>query len=124
LAIQESDAQLACGEAFMAIENMRGTVHRDCTHMISLAEKGKKPSVQQRLLLKCNATVVPTTCAYHAKQIFESSGSVVLFDDASSLQRIYRNLLTVRSHIIAQFRLNARTLGAQLLGLPCEEQVL
>lgn len=119
----DPDAQLACGQARVAIAEMKLILRATSETLLDYAGRGEFPSMEERLLFRYQAGEVAERCVNAARLVFEAAGGSVLFDHLP-MGRIYRNLIAARQHVGVQHRAFGRALGANLFGLPSPEIML
>jgi 3-hydroxy-9,10-secoandrosta-1,3,5(10)-triene-9,17-dione monooxygenase len=113
--VDNPDAQMACAQAALAIEDMKVAMHRDFEEMMRYARAGTKPSITERLTYRYRASEVTSRCVRHARDLFVLAGGSGIYDDTLPFARICRNLEAAEAHPAAQHRACARSLGRYLL---------
>ncbi len=90
-------------------------LHHNLEHMMQLAREGRRPTVEDRLLYRYQASQVPSRCVYLARELFRVLGGSAIYDEALPFGRICRNLEAAEAHPAANLRSCGRSLGAYLL---------
>lgn len=109
--VDNPDAQLASGEAAVAIADLKAGLHRNYAILMEYAEKGLKPSVEERLRFRTEAAQAAGRCVAHARALFLTAGGHGIYDSKLPFGRILRNLEAAEAHPAAQARVFARSLG-------------
>ena len=113
---RDPDAQRACAEAALAIDEMKLVLHRNFDELKRYAERGEMAPVELRLFYKYQCSTVAERCLDLAGKLFRSTGGHGLYD-SMPLGRIYNDLIAARQHISNQSQVTGRSYGAVLLGL-------
>jgi len=113
---RDPDAQRACAEAALAIDEMKLVLHRNFADLKGYAERGEMAPVALRLFYKYQCSMVAERCLDLAGKLFRSTGGHGLYD-TMPLGRIYNDLIAARQHISNQSQVIGRNYGAVLLGL-------
>jgi 3-hydroxy-9,10-secoandrosta-1,3,5(10)-triene-9,17-dione monooxygenase len=121
--LQNSDALLAVGQSIAAIEEMKSTEHHIFSTLLEYGRRGVTPPISERLRYRYQSSLVADICLTNARALFEAAGATGLFE-ATPLGRIYRNLIAGRQHHGSQFKMFARALGANRLGVENSADVI
>ncbi|HSB97927.1 MAG TPA: acyl-CoA dehydrogenase family protein [Spongiibacteraceae bacterium] len=113
---RDPDAQLACAEAVVAIDEMTATLHRNFVRMEYYARRGEETPIELRLQFKYQSAAVADRCVDSAAKIFKCVGGSGLFE-TYPFGRIYADLIAARQHVSNQSQVSGRNFGATLLGL-------
>lgn len=113
---RDPDAQLACAEALVAIEEMKATLHRNFAVQEQYARRGEQTPLDLRLQFKYQSAAVADRCLDIAAKMFKCVGGSGAFD-THPFGRLYTDLIVARQHVSNQSQVSGRNLGGTLMGL-------
>jgi 3-hydroxy-9,10-secoandrosta-1,3,5(10)-triene-9,17-dione monooxygenase len=119
----DPDAALALAEARAAIDEMKGTLHRNFARMAGFAETGEMPPMDERLLFKFQCSSAPKRCADLAAPLFKAAGGSGIFD-SFPFGRYYTDILVMGNHAANQFQTSGRNWGGVMMGLESQDRLL
>jgi 3-hydroxy-9,10-secoandrosta-1,3,5(10)-triene-9,17-dione monooxygenase len=106
---------LVCAETAAAIDEMKGTLHRNFRNLHSYAERGETPPLAERLQYKFQSTAVTERATLLAARLFKATGAAGL-SDALPFGGILADLMAGRQHISNQYEYVGSSWGAVMLG--------
>jgi 3-hydroxy-9,10-secoandrosta-1,3,5(10)-triene-9,17-dione monooxygenase len=106
---------LVCAEAGAAIDEMKGTLHRNFRNLHAYAERGETPPLAERLQYKFQSTAVTERATILAARMFKATGAAGL-SDALSFGGVLADLMAGRQHISNQYEYVGSSWGAAMLG--------
>ena len=112
----DPDAQLACAEAVVTIEEMKATLHRHFSQQELYARRGEQTPLELRQLFKYQSAMVADRCLEIGSKLFKCVGGSGIFETLP-FGRLYADLITARQHVSNQSQVSGRAFGATLLGL-------
>jgi 3-hydroxy-9,10-secoandrosta-1,3,5(10)-triene-9,17-dione monooxygenase len=115
--------QLLCAETAAAIDEMKGTLHRNFENLHGYARRGEMPPVAKRLQYKFQSTAVTERCTLHAARIFKATGAAGLSDDLP-FGGILADLMAGRQHISNQYEYVGSNWGGVMFGLENKDLML
>ena len=107
--------QLVCAETAAAIDEMKGTLHRNFRHLHAYAEAGETPPLAERLQYKFQSTAVTERATILAARMFKATGAAGL-SDALPFGGVLADLMAGRQHISNQYEYVGSSWGAVMLG--------
>jgi len=113
----DPDAQMACAEAFGAIDIAKLIVTRNFGDMLRDAERGEVTQVAARIRYKYQFSTITERCRAAAMKIADLAGTAGLSGDAP-FPRLLADISAGRQHITNQVVLHGRDVGHDMLGLP------
>ena len=106
---------LVCAETAAAIDEMKGTLHRNFRNLHAYAERGETPPLAERLQYKFQSTAVTERATLLAARMFKATGAAGLAD-ALPFGGILADLMAGRQHISNQYEYVGSSWGAVMLG--------
>jgi len=106
---------LVCAETAAAIDEMKGTLHRNFRNRHAYAERGETPPLAERLQYKFQSTAVTERATLLAARMFKATGAAGL-SDALPFGGILVDLMAGRQHISNQYEYVGSSWGAVMLG--------
>ena len=114
---EDPDAQLACAEAFGAIDLAKMLIERNFGEMRRDAEAGVMTPIAVRLRYKYQMSTITERCRAAAQKLVELAGAAGL-SGSSPLPRLLADIAAARQHISNQHALHGRDVGREILGFP------
>jgi 3-hydroxy-9,10-secoandrosta-1,3,5(10)-triene-9,17-dione monooxygenase len=111
----DPDLALVCAEAATVIDEAKVLVARNFARLAAHAERGKIPSIEERLQVKYQLSLNTERCRVAANRLLEASGAAALHDDYP-YGRILADITAGRQHITNSVALHARDWGEVMLG--------
>lgn len=115
-ASEDEVIQLLCGEAAMAIDEMKTILHRNFTVLEGYAARGEMPPLKLRVEYKFHNTAVAERASLLASRLFKAAGTAGIAADLP-FGRILNDITVARQHISNQYEIAGRTFGAFLFGI-------
>ncbi len=109
--------QLVCAETAAAIDEMKGTLHRNFRNLHTYAIRAETPPLAERLQYKFQSTEVTERCTQLAARIFKATGAAGLSEQLP-FGGILADLMAGRQHISNQFEHVGSSWGGVMFGLP------
>jgi 3-hydroxy-9,10-secoandrosta-1,3,5(10)-triene-9,17-dione monooxygenase len=109
--------QLVCAETAAAIDEMKGTLHRNFRNLHAYAIRAETPPLAERLQYKFQSTEVTERCTQLAARIFKATGAAGLSEQLP-FGGILADLMAGRQHISNQFEYVGSSWGGVMFGLP------
>jgi 3-hydroxy-9,10-secoandrosta-1,3,5(10)-triene-9,17-dione monooxygenase len=106
---------LVCAETAAAIDEMKGTLHRNFRNLHAYAERGETPPLAERLQYKFQSTAVTERATLLAARMFKATGAAGLAD-ALPFGGILADLMAGRQHISNQYEYVGSSWGSVMLG--------
>ena len=107
--------QLVCAETAAAIDEMKGTLHRNFLSLHTYAERGETPPLAERMRYKFQSTAVTERATVLAARMFKATGAAGL-SDALPFGGVLADLMAGRQHISNQYEYVGSSWGAVMLG--------
>jgi 3-hydroxy-9,10-secoandrosta-1,3,5(10)-triene-9,17-dione monooxygenase len=107
--------QLVCAETAAAVDEMKGTLHRNFRNLHAYAERGETPPLAERLQYKFQSTAVTECATILAARMFKATGAGGL-SDALPFSGVLADLMAGRQHISNQYEYVGSSWGAVMLG--------
>ena len=107
--------RLLCAETAAAIDEMKGTLHRNFRNLHAHAQRDETPPLDVRLLYKFQSTQVTQHCLALATRIFKATGAAGLSEDLP-FGAILADLMAGRAHISNQYEYVGSSWGAVMFG--------
>jgi 3-hydroxy-9,10-secoandrosta-1,3,5(10)-triene-9,17-dione monooxygenase len=107
--------QLVCAETAAAIEEMKGTLHRNFRNLHAYAEARETPPLAERLQYKFQSTAVTERATILAARMFKATGAAGL-SGALPFGGVLADLMAGRQHISNQYEYVGSSWGAVMLG--------
>jgi len=115
--------QLLCAETAAAIDEMKGTLHRNFANLHEYARRGETPPLLERLQYKFQSTAVTERCTLLAARIFKATGAAGLSDHLP-FGAILADLMAGRQHISSQYEYVGSNWGGSMFDLPSKDLML
>lgn len=110
-------AQVRLAEASMEVAAAESLFRETVASLLARNEVGERFSESDRAYFRMSACYVTTLCARSIDRVVSASGARAQFR-SSPLQRLQRDIQTLRGHIVFDFDATAEMYGRTLLGLP------
>lgn len=114
---EDVNAQLATCEAMMTIDQLKLVLFRNYARIVHCAQTGDKMPVEERLLQRAQASLVPKLCADATSELLRACAASGLYK-TNPIERVFRDIHQARGHIANNSDAYARAFGAVMLGLP------
>lgn len=114
---EDVNAQLATCEAMMTADQLRLVLFRNYARIVHCAKTGDQMPVEERLLQRAQASLVPKLCAEAVSELLRACAASGLYK-TNPIERFFRDIHQARGHIANNSDTYARALGAVMLGLP------
>jgi 3-hydroxy-9,10-secoandrosta-1,3,5(10)-triene-9,17-dione monooxygenase len=114
---------LLCAETMAAIDEMRGTLHRNFRALHDYAERGEAPPLELRQQYKFQSAAVIERCTKLAARIFKATGAGGLSEQLP-FGGIFADLMAARQHISNQYEFYGSNWGATMFGLENKDMLL
>lgn len=114
---EDVNAQLAACEAIMTIDQLKLVLFRNYARIVRCAQTGDKMPVEERLLQRAQASLVPKLCADATSELLRACAASGLYK-TNPIERVFRDIHQARGHIANNADAYARAFGAVMLGLP------
>ena len=108
--------QLHIAESAAEIDCARGLVMRDLTEAMAAMQAGRELSVQEKARNRRDQGYASLICRRAADRLFAMAGARGMFQE-SAVQRKFRDMCAVSSHIITSWDIAGTTYGRVTLGL-------
>ncbi|MEX2454446.1 MAG: hypothetical protein WD470_07070 [Rhodospirillaceae bacterium] len=108
--------QIALGNAIDRANVMRDLLLAAAREFQAQAESGRSFTAEERLRYRLRAAEILRSGAEIVLDVFKASGTGAAFD-SNPLQRLVRDALTVRSHVVVDYNSSAENVGRFALGL-------
>jgi len=118
-AVDDPSVQLVVAEVAAAIDEMRTILFRNLDRLRDYAERGELPPLRDRIAYKFHSALVSERCSVLAARLFKAAGGAGLYADLP-FGRVLADITAGRQHISNQYDSIGRNLGAAMLGI--EEQ--
>jgi 3-hydroxy-9,10-secoandrosta-1,3,5(10)-triene-9,17-dione monooxygenase len=115
--------QLLCAETAAAIDEMKGTLHRNFANLHEYARRSETPPLLDRLQYKFQSTSVTERCTLLAARIFKATGAAGLSDDLP-FGGILADLMAGRQHISSQYEYVGSNWGGAMFGMESKDLML
>ena len=115
--------QLLCAETAAAIDEMKGTLHRNFASLHAYARRGETPPLAERLQYKFQSTAVTERCTLLAARMFKATGAAGLADDLP-FGGVLADLMAGRQHISNQYEYVGSNWGGVMFGLENKDFML
>ena len=112
------DAQRAVSEATRIVGSARSFVFDTVSELYSTVDQGDKPTKRQRALVQLSCSAAANESVKAVEMLVASAGASANFQ-SSPLERIMRNILVVRQHIMVSPQFG-EAIGRVLLGMESE----
>lgn len=119
----ESTAQLRIGEAAAEIEAAWLLLRRDCEEVHARAEAGEAPTLEERHRWRRNDAYAGRSCVNAVDRLMTLLGAYGNVE-ANAMQRHWRDVHAVASHIALAWDAQGANYGRVLLGLPSRDSKL
>lgn len=114
---EDPNAQLAVAEAMIAVDQLKLVLFRNYARIVHCAKTGDKMPVEERLMQRSQASLVPKLCAERVSELLRACAASGLYR-SNPIERIFRDIHQARGHIANNSDAYARASGAMMLGLP------
>lgn len=114
---EDPNAQLAVAEAMIAVDQLKLVMFRNYKRIVHCAQTGDKMPVEERLMQRAQASLVPKLCAEKVSELLRACAASGLYR-TNPIERIFRDIHQARSHIANNTDAYARASGAVMLGMP------
>ncbi|GAB3627904.1 flavin-dependent monooxygenase [Pandoraea terrae] len=114
---EDPNAQVAVTEAMMAVDQLTLVLLRNYARVVDCAKTGERMPVEERLLQRAQAALVPKLCAERANELLRASAGSGMYR-GNAVERIFRDIHQSRGHIANNTDAYVRAHGAVALGLP------
>ncbi len=114
---EDINSQQAVTEAMMATDQLRLVLFRNYARIVHCARTGENMSVEERLLQRAQAALVPKLCGERVNELMRACAASGTFK-TNPIERIYRDMATGRGHIANNTDAYVRAHGGVMLGLP------
>lgn len=112
---EDAEARLAIVEATAGIAEMKHTAFANFATMEAYANRNELPPLEMRHQLRFHSARVAERCIRLAEQLIQATGGGAVYN-RTGMGAIYRDMLTGRQHIAAQYRNYGRVYCELLLG--------
>ena len=116
----EPTAQLRAGKAAAEIDAAWALLRRDCDEVHARAEAGEVPSIEERHRWRRNDSFAGNLCVKAVDRLMTLQGAYGN-SEKSPMQRHWRDIHTVASHIALAFDAQGTNYGRILFGLPSRD---
>ena len=113
----DPNAQLAVAEAMIAVDQLKLVMFRNYSRIVHCAQTGDKMPVEERLMQRAQASLVPKLCAERVSELLRACAASGLYR-SNPIERVFRDIHQARGHIANNSDAYARASGAMMLGLP------
>ena len=114
---EDVNSQLAVTEAMMMTDAAKLVLYRNFQRIVDCAKNGTVMDVEERLLQRAQASLVPKRCAEVINEIMRACAAGGVYK-TNPIERTFRDLHVARGHIANNADTYARAHGAVMLGLP------
>lgn len=114
---EDVNAQYAVAHAIMATDQLKLVMFRNYARIVECARTGAKMPVEERLLQRAQASLVPKLCADAASELLRACAASGLYK-VNPVERVFRDIHQARGHIANNSDTYARSFGGVMLGLP------
>ena len=121
--VEDPDALLVLGEADLAIEEMKATLHRNVRRLEVYAARGEIAPQAERLRCRTHMALTTERCRGLAARLFQVAGAAGLYTQ-HRFGRILADITAGRQHVTNQHEMHAREWGGHLLGHPLRDDLM
>lgn len=114
---EDPNAQMAVAEAMIAVDQLKLVMFRNYDRIVHCAQTGEKMPVEERLMQRAQASLVPKLCAEKVSELLRACAASGLYR-SNPIERVFRDIHQARGHIANNADAYARASGAMMLGLP------
>jgi 3-hydroxy-9,10-secoandrosta-1,3,5(10)-triene-9,17-dione monooxygenase len=114
---EDPNAQMAVAEAMIAVDQLKLVLFRNYDRIVHCAQTGEKMPVEERLMQRAQASLVPKLCAEKVSELLRACAASGLYR-SNPIERVFRDIHQARGHIANNADAYARASGAMMLGLP------
>ncbi len=114
---EDVNSQLVVTEAMMMSDASKLVLYRNFQRIVDCAKNGTVMDVEERLLQRAQASLVPKRCAEVVNEIMRACAAGGAYK-SNPIERTFRDLHVARGHIANNADTYARAHGAVMLGLP------
>ena len=101
----------------IAVDQLKLVMFRNYARIVHCAKTGDKMPVEERLMQRAQASLVPKLCADRVSELLRACAASGLYR-SNPIDRIFRDIHQARGHIANNADAYARASGAVMLGLP------
>lgn len=116
-------SQIRVGQSVARLETAKEKFFSNVETYAAQIENGENITVEQRVHYRMNMVEVVRICADIVHELFQDAGTGALFD-GTTLQRVFRDMYTLRSHFALRPESAAENAGRAHLGLDVDSLVV
>ncbi|HJV27633.1 MAG TPA: acyl-CoA dehydrogenase family protein [Aromatoleum sp.] len=114
---EDVNAQLVVAEAMMTSDQLKLVLFRNYARIVEYAHSGERMPVEERLLQRAQAALVPKLCAAGVAELLRACAASGLYK-TNPIERVFRDIHQARGHVANNSDAYARAFGMVMLGMP------